>query len=97
MADYNGHDCYSGADVDAESTRRVYQLVLPDNPESLQATALLNALGEVQAAVLVLLSPVADEATKTAAQEVINANVALKTQIDAIWGEGQTIKIANGW
>lgn len=96
-ADYNGSPCYSGADVDAESTRRVYQLVLPDQPESLQATALLNALSEVQAAVLVLLDPNSDTAARVQAQTIIDQNVQLKTAIDAIWAEGQALKVANGW
>lgn len=97
VAEYNGRQCYGAFDVDAESTRRVYELVLPDQPESLQATALLNVLGEVQAAVLVLLSPATDDAAKATAQAVIDANVQLKAAIDAIWGEGQAVKLANGW
>ena len=95
--EYNGKLCYSGIDVDSESTRRVYQLVLPDQPESLQATMLLNALSEVQAAVLTLLDPESDEAAKAQASGLIAANVQLKAAIDAIWAEGQALKDTNGW
>lgn len=90
--EFAGMPVYSAMDVDRICQRQVYEAILPGQPETLQALALVSLLGDQSAAMLVIANPDATADELQAAQAVIAANVQIKAALDAIWSDGQIFK-----